>query len=231
VDRVSGQPIWTIITRVLITAIVPFVLLITGLRLLLTDAFIQIEYRMPAFPQDTYGFTLEDRLRWAPIALDYLLNDEGIEALGDLKFANGNQVYNQRELRHMQDVKRLTQVVIGVWYAGMASVLILGIVLYRTGRREMFWRSMRLGARIMLLTLLALAIGLAVSFSFIFVGFHRIFFEGETWLFLYSDTLIRLFPERFWSDVFIFLVLLTGSAAGLMHIVSTKLLKKDADSE
>lgn len=229
-SREAGQPRWTIIARVLITALVPFVLLLTGLRLLLTDAFIHIEYRMPGFPQDTYGFTLEDRLRWAPIALGYLLNDEGIEALGELKFDNGSQVYNQRELNHMQDVKRLTQVALAVWYAGMACVLILGVILYRTGRREMFWRSMRLGARIMLLTLLVLTIGLAVSFSFIFVGFHRIFFEGETWLFLYSDTLIRLFPERFWSDVFIFLVLLTGGAAGLMHLISARLLKKDADS-
>jgi hypothetical protein len=27
--------------------------------------------------------------------------------------------------------------------------------------------------------------------------FHQIFFSAGTWMFLYSDTLIRLFPERF----------------------------------
>lgn len=37
-----------------------------------------------------------------------------------------------------------------------------------------------------------------------FEGFHSLFFEGDSWLFLYSDTLIRLFPLRFWQDTFLF---------------------------
>ena len=36
-----------------------------------------------------------------------------------------------------------------------------------------------------------------------FTTFHRIFFKGDTWTFPYSDTLIRLFPIRFWRDSFI----------------------------
>ena len=42
-----------------------------------------------------------------------------------------------------------------------------------------------------------------VFWSF-FAGFHSIFFEGDSWLFEYSDTLIRLFPLRFWQDTFLF---------------------------
>jgi integral membrane protein (TIGR01906 family) len=38
------------------------------------------------------------------------------------------------------------------------------------------------------------------AWDIFFTGFHRIFFEGDTWLFRYSDTLIRLFPEQFWFD-------------------------------
>ena len=30
---------------------------------------------------------------------------------------------------------------------------------------------------------------------------HRLFFEGSTWIFPRSDTLIRLFPNRFWIDI------------------------------
>ncbi len=227
----ARQPPWTIIARVLITALVPFVLLLTSLRLLLTDAFVHIEYRLPGFPEDTYGFTLEDRLYWAPIALDYLLNNEGIEFLGDLEFDDGSEVYNQRELQHMVDVKRLTQLVLGVWVVGLASVVILGVVMHRTGRREAFWASLRLGAKIMLWFLLVLSITLIVSFSFVFVGFHRIFFEGDTWLFRYSDTLIRLFPVRFWQVVFIFIIGLTAGLSGLTHLVASRQLKKDATSD
>lgn len=222
----TRQPVWTTIARVLITALVPLVLFLTSLRLLLSDAFVHIEYRLPGFPQDIYGFTLEDRLHWAPVALDYLLNNEGIEFLGDLEFDDGSQVYNQRELQHMLDVKRLTQVALGVWYGGLACVIVLGFVLYRTERKEIFWAGLRQGAKIMLWFLLALTIALILSFSFVFVGFHRIFFEGDTWLFLYSDTLIRLFPERFWRDVFIFLVSLTVGGAGLTYLISSWQLKR-----
>ncbi len=54
-----------------------------------------------------------------------------------------------------------------------------------------------------------LAIGLVIAFGVLFVGFHRIFFEGDTWLFSYSDTFIRLYPERFWRDTFALVAIIT----------------------
>ena len=73
--------------------------------------------------------------------------------------------------------------------------------------------GLREGARWTLGLMAAIMAGLIVSFSFLFVGFHRIFFEGETWLFLYSDSLIRLFPERFWRDAFLWIAGLTALMA------------------
>jgi len=46
-------------------------------------------------------------------------------------------------------------------------------------------------------------VGVVINFDTLFTSFHRIFFEGDTWLFSYSNSLIRLFPLRFWQDVFI----------------------------
>lgn len=223
--RASRDPVWTVIARVLVTILVPFMLFLTSLRLLLTETFIHVEYRLPAFPEDSYGFTLQDRLHWAPIALEYLLNDEGIDFLGDLEFDEGGQVYNQRELRHMVDVKQLTQLALGIWSGGLACLIVLAILLYLNGYEEQLWKGMRLGARIMFWFLVVLSVALIVSFSFVFVGFHLIFFESDTWMFLYSDTLIRLFPTRFWRDVFIFLVALTLGMTALTHFISTRKLK------
>jgi uncharacterized membrane protein len=45
-----------------------------------------------------------------------------------------------------------------------------------------------------------------------FVAFHNVFFEAGTWQFLFSDTLIRLFPERFWRDTFIAVGVLSAAA-------------------
>ena len=39
-----------------------------------------------------------------------------------------------------------------------------------------------------------------VNFDWFFVQFHEALFTGDTWLFPDSDTLIRLYPDVFWSD-------------------------------
>jgi len=90
--------------------------------------FPEIEYRMPGFPADEYGFTIQDRLQWSRISIDYLLNDADISFLGDLTFPDGSPLFNGRELSHMQDVKNVVQPVLwvgyGVWF------LVLGIGLW-----------------------------------------------------------------------------------------------------
>src|ERR1051325_46276 len=68
----------TILLSWLITILVPIALIGLGLRVLLTPFFLKIEYNMPYFPADEYGFTKADRLKWAPYALNYLVNSADI---------------------------------------------------------------------------------------------------------------------------------------------------------
>jgi integral membrane protein (TIGR01906 family) len=183
-------------------------------RILLTETFLKIEYNMPYFPEDTYGMTKEQRLEWAPFALEYLLNSEDISFLGDLTFEDGSQMYNQRELSHMLDVKILVQQVLKFWYAAIGIFLALGIWAWLGGWWK-DWRKMVSNSGIVTVGLLGtLVLLVLISFNQIFTGFHRIFFAGDSWLFLFSDTLIRLFPLRFWQDAFIFVGVFT-LAAGL----------------
>lgn len=48
----------------LVTILIPLALIGLAVRVVLIPAYLQIKYRMPYFPPDDYGFTLEDRLRW-----------------------------------------------------------------------------------------------------------------------------------------------------------------------
>ena len=91
----------------------PILLVLLAARLVMTPLFLQFEYNRADFPSDPFGFTREDRFTYAPYALDYLLNGAGIEYLGDLKFADGTALYNANELRHMRDVKTVTQFAFG----------------------------------------------------------------------------------------------------------------------
>jgi integral membrane protein (TIGR01906 family) len=207
----------------LVTLLIPLALIGLGLRLLLTTTFLQIEYNMPYFPPDEYGFTKEDRLKWAPYAVEYLVNNADISYLGDLKFDDGTPLYNERELSHMEDVKRITQAALNVWYATLAILLALGIwsrlrhweQTYRQGVRRGGWLMVGLAVAIGLIVIVGIVINPNVFWGF-FTAFHKLFFEGDTWLFLYSDTLIRLFPIRFWQDaILLAAVIALGGGVGL----------------
>ena len=203
------------IFKILVPIFVVLGLLLTAIRLLLTPIFVQFEYSTPNFPEDRYGFTKEDRLKWAPYALDYLVNNEGISFLGDLTFEDGSLLYNERELSHMLDVKNLTQAALKVWYFVLVVLLGFGIWAWRANWLTAYKQMLGSGGKATVIVIGVLILGIMVGFNAVFTGFHRIFFMGDTWLFSYSDTLIRLFPIRFWRDVFIALGLfsLSGGVA------------------
>ena len=158
---------------------------------------------MPNFPEDEFGFTIQDRLYWAELSRQYLVNNAGIEFLEDLKFDNGSPIYNERELNHMSDVKRVLRGTMDVLLISSSLMIIIGLwaVLGKWWKR--FLKSLESGGMLTSGLIIGIIFFLAISFNTFFVGFHKIFFKGDTWLFKYSDTLIRLFPVRFWMDTFI----------------------------
>ena len=214
----------------LVAILVPIALIGLGLRLLLSPLFLQIEYNLPYFPPDEFGFTKQDRLKWAPYALDYLVNSADISYLGDLKFEDGAPLYNERELSHMDDVKLVTQGALRVWYVSLAILLLLGGWAwyggwwqeYRLGLMRGGWLMIGLAVTVGLIVVVGIALNPNVFWNF-FAGFHSLFFEGDTWLFLYSDTLIRLFPIRFWQDAFLLAaVIALGGGIALALGLKTK---------
>lgn len=217
------------LTYLLTALLTPIVLVGFALRLLLLPVFLQVEYRMPGFPADEYGFTRADRLRWAPYALAYLTNNAGTDFLGNLQFDDGTPLYNERELSHMEDVKIVTRGALNVFYGALAALALLGLWSRRPGQWQAYRQGLKRGGWIMVG--LAGAVGVIVLvgmflipdlFWAFFSGFHALFFEGDTWLFAYSDTLIRLFPMRFWQDTFLFAALIAvlgglGLGLGIKH--------------
>lgn len=188
----------------LVSILTPFVILMISIRILISPLFAQIEYQLPGFPEDPYGFTFEDRLRWSEPSIKYLVNSEGIGYLESLRFENGEPIYNPSELSHMEDVK---SVVTGMRIALAALTVILLIftmININKGNKHLILQSFHNGGWGILGLIGAIMILLVISFNQLFTWFHQIFFESGTWRFYTSDTLIRLFPMRFWRDAFIF---------------------------
>lgn len=187
----------------LIAVSVPFFLMMTAIRLLLTPLYPEIEYRMPYFPPDPYGFTLEERLKWSKISIEYLLNDSDLSFLANQKLDPQTPLYNERELKHMLDVKILVQQMITVWSILAGVYVILLAWAWRRGWMTDLLRAFSWGGKGAIALILLILVSVVLNFNALFTAFHQIFFEGNSWLFRYSDSLIRLFPLPFWRDAFI----------------------------
>lgn len=214
-----------ILIQLFLTIAVPTMLAIGSIRLVMSYQFLQFEYTRADFPPDFYGFTTEDRLEYGPYSIDYLLNDEGIEFLDGLRLplekcwrplANATDcaMFEEEALRHMVDVKQVT---IATYSIALLVTLIMVGILIVAYRNPSYRRSVRLGltyGSMLTLGIIVSIIVLAVSaWNVFFDTFHEIFFEAGTWRFAFSDTLIRLYPEKFWFDASITIGALSGIGA------------------
>lgn len=229
------MPAWLAnLLRLAIVILLPLTLVLTNVRILLTPLYINWEYNLADFPADLYGFTKSDRLKYSAIALDYLLNDAGIDFLGDQKFPAGQEappesrqyflpprdatyMYNDRELKHMLDVKIVVKSALNVWLAASLfwAAAVAGLA-WRPETHPLLRSGLLIGAGVSVGLLILLGLYIAFGFDTFFVQFHQVFFTGSSWLFLWSDTLIRLFPEKFWFDVFLWIAGGTIAEAGLL---------------
>lgn len=209
-------------SNVFVSILTPLTILMLSIRLLITPLFAQIEYRMPGFPDDPFGFSLKDRLTWSDPSIRYLVNSESITFLEELRFEDGEPIFNERELSHMQDVKK---VVTGMRFALLGATLMLVVITVlaiKGGWQQSLSTAYVRGAWLLIGLIIAILIFVSLNFENLFTWFHQIFFESGTWRFYTSDTLIRLFPMRFWRDAFIFVGGLSALLSGVMILLLRK---------
>jgi integral membrane protein (TIGR01906 family) len=222
---------WSRWIRWLLVLTMPLVLLAANLRLVTGHWFVRWEYRRAGFPPDPFGLSTAERIRLAEVCQDYLASNADISLLADLELDDGQPAFNQRELRHMADVQAVYQ---GLTIAGIIAALIWAGAIaaaLATGRLDRLIADALFSGSLFALGLLA-AVGafMVISWGQFFTTFHRLFFEGSTWLFPPSDTLIRLFPIRFWIDIAAAIVGLLVIEAVLAGAAGWFLRRKPAQS-
>lgn len=225
------------LTQILIILLIPVVLILTNVQLLMTSAFARWEYAKPGFPAPaevvrqggtsvSEGVTvvpLERRQSIVDTTLEYVrgAGDEAMIA-EDLTFENGQRVYNQREVQHLTDVRVLvSQATVVHIVSAVVILLAIGFLVW-TSRGPAAARALAGGAGLTVAFIGFIGVVAALAFRFFFVRFHRVFFEGETWMFPNTDTLIQIFPEKFWFDASLLIVLLTlieAAAIGFLALV------------
>lgn len=191
----------------LVIITIPFFLTVLTMRLLIawdSPGYPAFEYRR--IPSDAYGFSDRERLAFAEATLAYLRRpepaDEVIYILEDLRLPQTNQpLYNQEEIGHMLDVKTLADAFKRLmWVLAIVAVGGLIFLLIQPEARQVGYRTMMRGGVLTAGILVVVGMLIGVAWNFVFVQFHELLFPPGTWTFAYTDSLIRLFPEKFWFD-------------------------------
>ena len=156
------------------------------------------------------GLASPELNRAATGLIGYFNSDEDYINLTVIKDSAPFELFNEREVAHLRDVKGL------IWldYRFLLGTLIYvlgyaGVRLWRKDRRQLAW-NLVYGNGLTMALMLLMGLGALLDFDRLFLQFHLISFANEFWLLDPSrDYLIMLFPQGFWYDTFLFCALAT----------------------
>jgi integral membrane protein (TIGR01906 family) len=221
----EGSRIVKLSVSIVLAVTSPLLLLLSNLYFVATPAFIRFEYGRPSFPRSGL-YSDADRLALAEATLHYMRSNEGEDYLTSLQ-VRGWAVYNAREIKHLVDARRVFRAAL---FVHVLCMVLCALALVLARRRGVAWPGVigALGAGCLVFVALLAGIGLLAytNFGLFFTIFHRLLFEGESWLFAFSDTLIQLFPVQFWMDATWLLAALTMGECILVAVISLVLPRR-----
>jgi integral membrane protein (TIGR01906 family) len=213
----------TITLSIAVTLAVPAILVVNGIRLVTNERYVEAVYDHGGVPDDRYGLPADERERLALVGLRSIQPStaEGVDLLREARLPNGEPAFNAREVTHMEDVRTAVarayrfQVIAAVAIGVLA--LLLGLL---TSMRSLVPVALARGAVLTGALAVVVALVAATSYSSFEEPFHWLFFEGETWRFEETDTLRRLYPDRFWLDTAVVIGVLAVLQAAVVFFVA-----------
>ena len=113
-------------------------------------------------------------------------------------------LFNDREVAHMKDVKQLVR---GVYVLALASavylaaMVVIGFALHRGRFVADLAKRLAWGGGLTLVLLIVFGLVALVGFDSVFLKFHQLSFANDFWrLDPRTDYLVRIFPQDFWFD-------------------------------
>lgn len=191
----------------LIALTVPVLTLMVAIRSIASTPFLWLAYHRPGFPEDSYGFSTDERMSYGSYGLEYVQNLAPESYLSGLRTSNGSKLFLNSEVEHMGDVKLVL-----LWATVLTLALVILAFLASRSLKDrapgVIQKSLFSGALTTVALLAILAILGALGWETFFETFHHLFFPQGNWQFRMSDTLIRLYPPQFWVDAAVAVVLI-----------------------
>ncbi|MFC1956477.1 TIGR01906 family membrane protein, partial [Chloroflexota bacterium] len=190
-----------ITAQVILILCLPVLLLTTSILWAVNSSWLY-EYGFDKYniSQNT-GLAQSELEKAATGLIRYFNSGEEIISLAVTKDGKSFELFNEREVAHLRDVKGLIrlnhQVLLGT------LIYVLGYAAIASFRRKYRRLAQGLvgGSGLTLGLILVLGVAMAFNFEQLFWQFHIISFTNELWLLDPTrDYLIMLFPSGFWFD-------------------------------
>ena len=189
----------------------------TNLRYLVSDLGFY-EYGFDKYQVEaTTGLDKAELRKAAQVLINYFNSGEDVQVRVTLA-GEERDLFNEREVAHLRDVKELLQLCYRVQELALGGVIIsVGLALAGGA----FWRNLVRGvlgaAAVILATVAILGIGVALDFPRLFLQFHLVSFSNELWMLDPAhDYLIRMFPEGFFLDATLLIIGATAVEAVIL---------------
>jgi len=208
------MPRWLVNLLALVIVIgIPIALILTNIFIFMTPNWLAYQYSQPDFPPSV-RFTPQDRYRLASESIEYIRGNRTLEQFKAL------DVYDEREIKHMVDVRDLVdKVKVGLPMVAILILVSLAALARQKENRALAARGLLNGAILTIGLFVAIGLFAAIGFQTFFTLFHKVFFEGDTWLFNYTDSLIQFYPLPFWFATSIALVATTIGQAAIVGLI------------
>ncbi|MBN2285956.1 MAG: TIGR01906 family membrane protein [Tissierellales bacterium] len=147
------------------------------------------------------GLELEQLLRVSQQTLDYLKDRTDTLVLYEEIDGEMIQVFEARELAHMEDVKRLFDIGFAIRNISLILLVLFGGWLFINHRRS-FWHSMRTGSIFFAALILVIGVYAWIDFDKAFVIFHKLLFTNDLWILdPTEDIMIQMLPIDFFMGI------------------------------
>ena len=233
--RIDIAPTVKVVIAVLFIAMVPVFLIAFNVRWVINFP-----------PLYSYGFDRYDIARYTGIERDELISagkqirdyfNNDAELLEIRVVVGGVRVmnlYNEREVLHMRDVKGLVK---GVYRVSeicglfLALVIVGGFLNWRRSFVPMLGSLMRWGGGVTLGLVVLVGLGSLVGFDRLFLAFHLISFSNDLWqLDPRRDYLIAMFPQGFFFDATM-LIALSVIVEAVVLVIAPRYMPIESVSE
>ena len=143
-------------------------------------------------------------------------------------FGKEQDLFNDREVAHMKDVKQLVR---GVYILALASAVYLaamvvaGFAMQRGRFAAPLAKRALWGGGLTLGLLVLFGIVALVGFDSVFLKFHQLSFANDFWqLDPRTDYLVRIFPQDFWFDATVWVAVRAIAGAVVLTVAGSSYL-------